>query len=100
MTVRTRPDIFQCHTDLDTTQIVTCRSCVEHHRLPVQPNKATVGANAFAHESGIHQDASSSTARRTRSCGRRTWADAQPHGLGKHSAATRSGARLDELASC
>ena len=27
-----------------------------HHRLPVQPNKAIVGANAFAHESGIHQD--------------------------------------------
>jgi 2-isopropylmalate synthase len=30
---------------------------VQHHRLsPVQPNKAIVGANAFAHESGIHQD--------------------------------------------
>ena len=29
---------------------------VGHHRLPVQPNKAIVGANAFAHESGIHQD--------------------------------------------
>ena len=57
MTVRTRPDVFQCHTDLDTTQIVACSKLVSNITgFPVQPNKAIVGANAFAHESGIHQD--------------------------------------------
>jgi 2-isopropylmalate synthase len=43
-------------TGIDTTQIVPASKLVSHHRLPVQPNKAIVGANAFAHESGIHQD--------------------------------------------
>jgi 2-isopropylmalate synthase len=57
MAVRTRPDIFSCHTRLDTTQIVSCSKLVSNITgFPVQPNKAIVGANAFAHESGIHQD--------------------------------------------
>jgi len=57
MAVRTRPDIFPCHTRLDTTQIVVCSKLVSNITgFPVQPNKAIVGANAFAHESGIHQD--------------------------------------------
>ncbi|MCU7851702.1 MAG: 2-isopropylmalate synthase [Candidatus Thiodiazotropha sp. (ex Monitilora ramsayi)] len=57
MAVRTRPDIFSCHTELDTTQIVACSKLVSNITgFPVQPNKAIVGANAFAHESGIHQD--------------------------------------------
>ncbi|MEN8178712.1 MAG: 2-isopropylmalate synthase [Pseudomonadota bacterium] len=57
MAVRTRPDIFPCHTILDTTQIVPCSKLVSNITgFPVQPNKAIVGANAFAHESGIHQD--------------------------------------------
>ena len=57
MTVRTRQDIFPCHVDLDTTQIVPCSRLVASITgFPVQPNKAIVGANAFAHESGIHQD--------------------------------------------
>ncbi len=57
MAVRTRQDIFPCDTDLDTTQIVTCSKLVSNITgFPVQPNKAIVGANAFAHESGIHQD--------------------------------------------
>ena len=57
MAVRTRRDIFDCDTDLDTTQIVTCSKLVSNITgFPVQPNKAIVGANAFAHESGIHQD--------------------------------------------
>ena len=57
MTVRTRQDIFPCDTTLDTTQIVTCSKLVSNVTgFPVQPNKAIVGANAFAHESGIHQD--------------------------------------------
>ncbi len=57
MAVRTRPDSFTCHTELDTTQIVSCSKLVSNITgFPVQPNKAIVGANAFAHESGIHQD--------------------------------------------
>ena len=57
MTVRTRQDIFPCDTELDTTQIVHCSRLVSTITgFPVQPNKAIVGANAFAHESGIHQD--------------------------------------------
>ncbi|MBK1620402.1 2-isopropylmalate synthase [Lamprobacter modestohalophilus] len=57
MTVRTRQDSFPCDTRLDTTQIVNCSRLVSGITgFPVQPNKAIVGANAFAHESGIHQD--------------------------------------------
>ncbi len=57
MAVRTRQDVFSCDTDLDTTQIVACSKLVSSITgFPVQPNKAIVGANAFAHESGIHQD--------------------------------------------
>jgi hypothetical protein len=57
MAVRTRQDLFGCDTRLDTTQIVNCSRLVSGITgFPVQPNKAIVGANAFAHESGIHQD--------------------------------------------
>ena len=57
MAVRTRQDVFSCDTHLDTTQIVPCSRLVSGITgFPVQPNKAIVGANAFAHESGIHQD--------------------------------------------
>jgi 2-isopropylmalate synthase len=57
MSVKTRQDIFPCETGLDTTQIVTCSRLVSGITgFAVQPNKAIVGANAFAHESGIHQD--------------------------------------------
>lgn len=57
MTVRTRQDVFDCDTTLDTTQIVPASRLVSTVTgFPVQPNKAIVGANAFAHESGIHQD--------------------------------------------
>ena len=57
MAVRTRQDVFTCDTTLDTTQIVSASRLVAGITgFPVQPNKAIVGANAFAHESGIHQD--------------------------------------------
>jgi 2-isopropylmalate synthase len=57
MTVRTRQDVFPCDTRIDTTQIVPASRLVSGITgFPVQPNKAIVGANAFAHESGIHQD--------------------------------------------
>ena len=57
MAVRTRQDVFDCDTEIDTTEIVpTSRLVSSVTGFPVQPNKAIVGANAFAHESGIHQD--------------------------------------------
>ena len=57
MAVRTRADIFPCSTRIDTTQILATSKLVSTITgFPVQPNKAIVGANAFAHESGIHQD--------------------------------------------
>ena len=57
MAVHTRQDIFPCDTNLDTTQIVNCSRLVSGITgFAVQPNKAIVGANAFAHEAGIHQD--------------------------------------------
>jgi 2-isopropylmalate synthase len=57
MAVRTRRDLFACDTRLDTSQIVPASRLVSGVTgFPVQPNKAIVGANAFAHESGIHQD--------------------------------------------
>jgi len=57
MAVRTRQDMFSCDTDIDTTQILAASRLVSGITgFVVQPNKAIVGANAFAHESGIHQD--------------------------------------------
>ncbi len=57
MAVRTRQDIFPCDTTVDTTRIVPASRLVSGITgFPVQPNKAIVGINAFAHESGIHQD--------------------------------------------
>lgn len=57
MAVRTRKDVFACDTRVDTTHIVPASKLVSSITgFPVQPNKAIVGANAFAHESGIHQD--------------------------------------------
>ena len=57
MAVRTRADIFPVETRIDATQIVPASKLISQITgYPVQPNKAIVGANAFAHESGIHQD--------------------------------------------
>jgi 2-isopropylmalate synthase len=57
MAVRTRQDFFKCDTRIDATQIVPASKMVAAVTgFPVQPNKAIVGANAFAHEAGIHQD--------------------------------------------
>ena len=57
MAVRTRKDFFDLDTQIDTTQIVpTSRLVSQITGFVVQPNKAVVGANAFAHASGIHQD--------------------------------------------
>ena len=57
MILRTRKDIFPAHTRIVTEKIYpTSRLVTSITGVSVQPNKAIVGANAFAHESGIHQD--------------------------------------------
>jgi len=57
MAVRTRGDVLPVEIGLDTTQIVpTSKLVAAVTGFQVQPNKAVVGINAFAHESGIHQD--------------------------------------------
>lgn len=57
MILKTRPDRYDIDTGIDTTRIVPTSKLVSQVTgMPVQPNKAIVGANAFAHESGIHQD--------------------------------------------
>lgn len=57
MAVKTRKDYFNLEVGIDTTQIVPASKLVSQITgFAVQPNKAVVGANAFAHASGIHQD--------------------------------------------
>jgi 2-isopropylmalate synthase len=57
MNLRTRKDFYQATTNINTREIIrTSRLLTRITGIPVQPNKAIVGANAFAHESGIHQD--------------------------------------------
>jgi 2-isopropylmalate synthase len=57
MAIRTRKDFFNLSTGIDSTQIYrTSRLVSELSGFLVQPNKAIVGANAFRHQSGIHQD--------------------------------------------
>ena len=57
MTLKTRPHMYPVYTNVDSKQIARCSRMVSHYTgISIQPNKAIVGANAFAHESGIHQD--------------------------------------------
>src|SRR5437868_9496367 len=57
MALKTRKDFFGLNTRIDTKHIVpTSRLVSQITGFVVQPNKAVVGANAFAHASGIHQD--------------------------------------------
>ncbi|MBW1790740.1 MAG: 2-isopropylmalate synthase [Deltaproteobacteria bacterium] len=57
MAIRTRADLMDVRTDIATEYIhPSSRMVSSITGMPVQPNKAIVGANAFAHESGIHQD--------------------------------------------
>ncbi len=99
MAVRTRKDAFPVQVDLDTTQIVHCSRLVSNITgFPVQPNKAIVGANAFAHESGIHQDGVLKSREtyeimRAQDVG---WS-ANRMVLGKHSGRNAFRTRLDEL---
>ncbi len=57
MALKTRKDFFKYDTNINTAQIYpTSKLISQITGIVVQPNKAVVGANAFAHESGIHQD--------------------------------------------
>lgn len=57
MAIRTRADVLNVRTDIVTEHIcASSRLVTMITGIPVQPNKAIVGANAFAHEAGIHQD--------------------------------------------
>ncbi len=57
MALKTRPKFFNADTRIKTEEIYkTSRLVSKITGMVVQPNKAIVGANAFAHESGIHQD--------------------------------------------
>lgn len=99
MAVRTRADIFPVEVSVDATQIVpTSRLVSSITGFPVQPNKAIVGANAFAHESGIHQDGvlkyrETYEIMRAEDVG---W-NANKLVLGKHSGRAAFKARLEEL---
>src|SRR5574343_232306 len=99
MAVRTRADVFPGETRLDTTQIVPASKLISQITgYPVQPNKAVVGANAFAHESGIHQDGvlkhrETYEIMRAEDVGWNT----NKLVLGKHSGRTAFKARLKEL---
>ncbi len=58
MSLKTRQNFYNKITNINTKEIIhTSRMVSSLMGIPVQPNKAIVGANAFAHESGIHQDA-------------------------------------------
>jgi len=57
MAISTRPNSFPVHTSIDTQFITKASKMVSSFTgMAVQPNKAIVGENAFAHEAGIHQD--------------------------------------------
>ena len=57
MALHTRRTVYGLETGIDTTQIARISRMVSNYTgILVQPNKAIVGANAFAHEAGIHQD--------------------------------------------
>lgn len=57
MALHTRRPFYGLHTGVDTTQITRASRMVSNYTgMIIQPNKAIVGSNAFAHEAGIHQD--------------------------------------------
>ena len=57
MALRTRRPVYNLETGIDATQLMRLSKQVSNYTgMSVQPNKAIVGANAFAHEAGIHQD--------------------------------------------
>ena len=99
MGIKTRPDFFDVNCNINTEIIVPSSRLVSSITgFPVQPNKAIVGANAFAHESGIHQDGilkhrETYEIMRAEDVG---W-NANKMVLGKHSGRNAFKSRMDEL---
>ena len=99
MALRTRADHFGADTRIDTTKFYSTSKLVCHlSGVPVQPNKAIVGINAFAHEAGIHQHGML--------CNRATYEIMTPESvgapgtdlhLGKHSGKHAFGERVEKL---
>lgn len=99
MAIKTREDNFKCYTDIVSEQIKNTSTLVSHMTgVQIQINKAIVGANAFAHESGIHQHGMLNN--------RQTYEVMTPESvglkkslmvLGKHSGSHAFGERLREL---
>ena len=99
MALRTRRPMFGLETGVDTTQISRVSRLVSTITgISVQPNKAIVGANAFAHESGIHQDGMLKHARTYEIMSPETVGLTQTRlVLGKHSGRAALDSRLREL---
>jgi 2-isopropylmalate synthase len=99
MALRTRAPIFRLRTGVDTTQLVRMSRLVSACTgIVVQPNKAIVGQNAFAHESGIHQDGMLKHEETYEIMRPETVGATQTHlVLGKHSGRAALAARLREL---
>ena len=99
MAIKTRQDLLGVHTRIETEHILSASRLVSGITgFPVQPNKAIVGANAFAHESGIHQDGvlkhrETYEIMSAQSVG---W-NANKMVMGKHSGRAAFRSRLDEL---
>lgn len=99
MAIKTRQDLLGVHTRIETEYILSASRLVSGITgFSVQPNKAIVGANAFAHESGIHQDGvlkhrETYEIMSAQSVG---W-NANKMVMGKHSGRAAFRSRLDEL---
>jgi 2-isopropylmalate synthase len=79
MAIHTRQDYFDVTTNINTREIYSASNLIKKlTRIPVQPNKAIVGRNAFRHQSGIHQDGMIKD--------RRTFEIMDPQDIGRESA--------------
>jgi len=99
MALHTRRSAFNLATGVDTTHIMRVSKLVSNYTgIVVQPNKAIVGANAFAHEAGIHQDGMLKHQQTYEIMQPETVGVTQSHlVLGKHSGRHAFKVRLNEL---
>ncbi len=99
MALHTRSPFYNLRTGLDTTQICRVSKLVSNYTgIVVQPNKAVVGSNAFAHEAGIHQDGMLKNQRTYEIMSPETVGATQSRlVLGKHSGRHALKSRLSEL---
>lgn len=99
MAIHTRKQYYDLHTNINTREIMkTSRLVSNYTGMHVQPNKAIVGANAFAHEAGIHQHGMLKNANTFEIMTPETVGLTQSKlVLGKHSGRHALKARLEEL---